>query len=83
MAKYNLISSQSDRINFDDLCYSEALYTFKAAPDAWVTWNQSLAEDVVEQDSEHYDVDDVQEAKARQMSVMKKAHVDFLEDTQD
>jgi hypothetical protein len=81
-AKYNLRSSQADRVNFDDMLDFYA--SFDAAPDAWQNFDESLAEDVVEQDlfalEEQGIIDDAEEARARMMDVIRKQWQDWKED---
>lgn len=80
--KYNL-NSQKDRINFDQNAYNEALATFQAAPDAWLTFDEGLAADVVAQNRyvrEEQDlVNDHDEADARDLAQMRQAWSDWQE----
>lgn len=75
--KYNLSSNQADRVRFDEMCYRAAIATFEAAPEAWASFDNDLASDVVEQNSYTYEqndfVDDQEEAKARDMAQMRAA----------
>ena len=82
--KYNLTSSQTDRMNFDQMCYTSAMYTFDAAPEAWEQFDEELAADVAAQNryvmEEQGLVDDHEDAEARNIAQMRAAWEEWNED---
>ena len=74
--KYNLSSSQSDRINFDEMLERAAEATLNAVSDEIPNIKKEaniFIGNMWETESEFIDTDDMEEAKARFFSVYQEA----------
>lgn len=76
---YKLTGSITGQTIFEDMYFRYSFWTFRCAPDVWVQWDEDLAKDIVETDSQSWEVDDMCLAKEIALKAMKTAWDNYKE----